>query len=156
MHNIPLTLLTPEFKAALQGDTPHRLRRIVSTNISTNYTSSSPLLSDFQRATADKNLDKDVTIVDDFHRLVPLTNYKSYRPFIANSTSSNEPKCFPISLHLEDTTCHRCGPLVGYGRKHLGQLTLFVIHSGKSDQEGCSNPYLCLKTVYGSTSDDVV
>ncbi|KAL4066057.1 GH3 auxin-responsive promoter [Scleroderma citrinum] len=118
----PLTSLTSELKAVLQEDTSHHLRCIIGTNITTRYASSSPVLSDFRRAAADKNLDKDVTVVDDFRRLVPLTDYESYRPFVAkfldrpckmpevenllapglptficvsSSTSSNEPKRFP-------------------------------------------------------------
>ena len=118
----PLTSLTPELKTAVQEDTFSRLRSIIGANVTTRYASLSSSLADFRKAIVGKNIDEDVTVVDDFRNLIPLTDYESYCPFVtkffdrpcklsevqdllapglptficvSSSTSSNEPKRFP-------------------------------------------------------------
>ena len=118
----PLTSLTSEHKAFLLEDTNHRLHRIINTNITTRFAGSSPALADFRLAIANKDVKNDPTVLDDFRRLVPFTDYESYRPLISkfmerpcklsevenlltpglpdflcpsSSTSGKEPKLFP-------------------------------------------------------------
>lgn len=118
----PLTSLTPELKTAVQEDTFSRLWSIIGANVTTRYASLSSSLADFRQAIVGKNIDEDVTVVDDFRNLIPLTDYESYCPFVtkfldrpcklsevqdllapglptficvSSSTSSNEPKRFP-------------------------------------------------------------
>ena len=75
----PFTSLSPEDKIVLRQDTDSRLREIICANIATHFASS---LVDFRLAVANKDLKDDATILDDFRRLVPLTEYESYRPLL--------------------------------------------------------------------------
>ena len=75
----PLSSLSPEDKILLRQGTDSRLREIICANISTRFASS---LVDFRLAVANKDLKDDATILDDFRRLIPLTEYESYRPLL--------------------------------------------------------------------------
>jgi len=75
----PLSSLSPEDKILLRQGTDTRLREIICANIATRFASS---LVDFRLAVANKDLKDDATILDDFRRLVPLTEYESYRPLL--------------------------------------------------------------------------
>ena len=115
----PLSSLSPEDKILLRQGTDSRLREIICANIATRFASS---LVDFRLAVANKDVKNDATILDDFRRLVPLTEYESYRPLImrfkerlcklsevenlltpglpdfvcdSSATSGKEPKLFP-------------------------------------------------------------
>ncbi|KAI6038809.1 GH3 auxin-responsive promoter [Pisolithus marmoratus] len=79
----PLASLSPEFKAALQERIEHRLWDIIKANITTRYGTSAASLSLFREGTADKDVKEDPTVIVDFRRTVPLTDYESYSPFIA-------------------------------------------------------------------------
>ncbi|KAI6115647.1 GH3 auxin-responsive promoter [Pisolithus croceorrhizus] len=79
----PLSTLSPELKAALQERTEHRLRDIVGANITTYYGISVPSLSPFRQIITGKDVKEDPTIIIDFRRAVPLSDYGSYSPFIA-------------------------------------------------------------------------
>ncbi|KAI6011785.1 GH3 auxin-responsive promoter [Pisolithus marmoratus] len=78
----PLPSLSSEFRAALQGRIEHRLRDIIAANITTLYGTSAASLSPFRQAIAGKDI-KDLAVIVDFRRAVPLTDYESYKPFIA-------------------------------------------------------------------------
>ena len=118
----PLSSLSPELRKLLKEGTDHRLRQIINANITTRFAVSSSTLVDFRLAVADKDVENDATILDDFRRQVRLTDYESYYPFIAkfmerpcklsevenllapgvpdflfrsSSTSGKEPKFFP-------------------------------------------------------------
>ncbi|KAI6119507.1 GH3 auxin-responsive promoter [Pisolithus thermaeus] len=80
----PLWTLPPELKAALQERTERSLRGIVGANITTHYGVSVPSLSLFRQVTAGKDVKEDPTVIVDFRRAVPLTDYGCYSPFIAN------------------------------------------------------------------------
>ena len=115
----PLSSLSPEDKILLQQGTDSRLQEIIYANIATRFASS---LVDFHLAVTKKDVKNDATILDDFRRLVPLTEYESYRPLLvkfkerpcklsevenlltpglpdflcwSSSTSGKEPKVFP-------------------------------------------------------------
>jgi len=75
----PLSSLSPEDKILLRQGTDSRLREIICANIATRFASS---LVDFRLAVANKDLKDDATILDDFRRLVPLTEYESYHPLL--------------------------------------------------------------------------
>jgi len=75
----PLSSLSPEDKILLRQGTDSRLREIICANIATRFASS---LVDFRLAVANKDLKNDATILDDFRRLVSLTEYESYRPLL--------------------------------------------------------------------------
>ncbi|KIM68271.1 hypothetical protein SCLCIDRAFT_106612 [Scleroderma citrinum Foug A] len=78
----PLSSLSPEDKILLRQGTESRLREIICANIATRFASSSSSLVDFRLAVANKDVKNDATILDDFRRLVPLTEYESYRPLL--------------------------------------------------------------------------
>ena len=122
----PLSSLSPEHQILLRQGTDRRLKEIICANIGTRFASS---LVEFCLAVADKDVKNDTTILDDFRRLVPLTEYESYRLLLmkfkerpcklsevenlltpglpdflcwSSSTSGKEPKVFPKhgrSLH---------------------------------------------------------
>lgn len=79
----PLSSLSPGLKAALQERVEHRLRDIVGANITTQYGTSAVSLSYFHQAIAGKDVKEDPSVVIDFRRVVPVTNYESYSPFVA-------------------------------------------------------------------------
>ncbi|KAI6011784.1 GH3 auxin-responsive promoter [Pisolithus marmoratus] len=79
----PLSSLSPELKAALQERVEHRLWDIIKANIATRYGTSAASLSLFHQVIADKDVKEDPTVIIDFRRDVPLTDYDSYSPFIA-------------------------------------------------------------------------
>ncbi|KAI6124343.1 GH3 auxin-responsive promoter [Pisolithus thermaeus] len=79
----PLLSLSSELKAALQERTEHRLRNIVASNITTHYGTSAASLSVFRQVIMRKNVQEDPTVVIDFRRVVPVTDYESYSPFVA-------------------------------------------------------------------------
>ncbi|KAI6138937.1 GH3 auxin-responsive promoter-domain-containing protein [Pisolithus tinctorius] len=78
----PIAALTPELEAVLKEDTDRRLRNLIAANIKTRYARSSSQLSDFFLAINDKDLQNDESVLSDFHRLVPPTDYESYRPYM--------------------------------------------------------------------------
>ena len=79
----PLSSLTSELKVLLQEDTDHRLREIVNANINTRFAGTSPALADFRLAIANKDVQNDPTVLDDFRHLVPFTDYEDYRSLIS-------------------------------------------------------------------------
>ncbi|KAI5989951.1 GH3 auxin-responsive promoter [Pisolithus albus] len=79
----PLLSLSSELKAALQERTEHCLRSIAAANITTQYGNSAVSLSPFRQAITGKNVKEDPTIIEDFRRVVPVTDYESYSPFVA-------------------------------------------------------------------------
>ncbi|KAI6028016.1 GH3 auxin-responsive promoter [Pisolithus microcarpus] len=83
----PLSSLSSELKAALQERTEHRLRIIAAANITTHYGISAASLSPFRQVITGKNVKEDPTIIEDFRRVVPVTDYESYSPFVAKSFS---------------------------------------------------------------------
>ena len=118
----PLTSLSPERRKLLKVATNHRLHQIIDANITTRFAISSSALVDFRLAVANKDIENDDTVLDDFRRQVRLTDYEFYYPFIAkfmerpcklsevenllapgvpdflfrsSSTSGKEPKFFP-------------------------------------------------------------
>ena len=82
----PLSSLSPEHELLLREYTDSRLRKIISGNITTRFATSSSSLADFRLAVANKDAKNDATVLDDFRRLVPPTDYDSYRPFITKFT----------------------------------------------------------------------
>ncbi|KAI5992049.1 GH3 auxin-responsive promoter [Pisolithus marmoratus] len=79
----PLLSLSPELKATLQECVECRLRDTVEANITTQYGIAAASLSLFRQAIAGKDVKTDPTIIMDFRRAVPLTDYESYSPFVA-------------------------------------------------------------------------
>jgi len=79
----PLTSLPPQLSAALKEETDRHLHNIIRANITSCYACSSPHLTDFRLAIADKDVKEDSTTLSDFRRLVPLTDYEAYRPWLA-------------------------------------------------------------------------
>ena len=65
----PLASLSPELTKLLKEATDQRLRQIINVNITTRFAVSSSALVDFRLAVADKDIENDATILDDFHRL---------------------------------------------------------------------------------------
>ena len=84
----PLTSLTSEFEALLRENADRCLRDIINANINTRFAGSSPALANFCRAVANKDMQNDATVLNDFRCLVSLTDYESYRPFINKFTDS--------------------------------------------------------------------
>ncbi|KIM52482.1 hypothetical protein SCLCIDRAFT_1223676 [Scleroderma citrinum Foug A] len=78
----PLSSLSLEDKILLRQGTDRRLREIICANIATRFASSSSSLVDFRLAVANRDVKNDATILDDFRRLVPLTEYEAYRPLL--------------------------------------------------------------------------
>ncbi|KAI6006357.1 GH3 auxin-responsive promoter [Pisolithus marmoratus] len=78
----PLLSLSPELKATLQECIERRLRDTVEANITTQYGIAAASLSLFHQAIAGKDVKTDPTIITDFRRAVPLTDYESYSPFV--------------------------------------------------------------------------
>ncbi|KAI6099582.1 hypothetical protein F5141DRAFT_255347 [Pisolithus sp. B1] len=78
----PLSTLSSELKAAPQERVERRPRDIVGANITTYYGISAGCLSLFRQVIAGKDVNEDPTIIIDFHRAVPITDYESYNPFI--------------------------------------------------------------------------
>ena len=76
----PLVSLPPQLSASLKEETDSRLQKIIRANITSRYASSSHL-ADFRLAIADKDVKEDYTL-SDFRRLVPLTDYDAYRPWL--------------------------------------------------------------------------
>ncbi|KAI6038444.1 GH3 auxin-responsive promoter [Pisolithus marmoratus] len=77
----PITALTLELETTLKEDTDRRLRNLITANIKSRYARSSSKLSDFRLAIEDKDVQTDESVLSDFRRLVPTTDYESYRPF---------------------------------------------------------------------------
>ncbi|KAI6038445.1 GH3 auxin-responsive promoter [Pisolithus marmoratus] len=77
----PITALTLELETILKKDTDRRLRNLITANIKSRYARSSSKLSDFRLAIEGKNVQTDGSVLSDFRRLVPTTDYESYRPF---------------------------------------------------------------------------
>ncbi|KAI6009406.1 GH3 auxin-responsive promoter [Pisolithus orientalis] len=77
----PTTTLTPELEAVLKEDTDRRLRDLIAMNSKSRYARSSSSLSDFRLAIENTDVQTDESVLADFRRLVPLTDYESYRPF---------------------------------------------------------------------------
>ncbi|KIK14916.1 hypothetical protein PISMIDRAFT_342506 [Pisolithus microcarpus 441] len=63
--------------------TEHRLRIIAAANITTHYGISAASLSPFRQVIVGKDVKEDPTIIEDFRRVVPVTDYESYSPFVA-------------------------------------------------------------------------
>lgn len=118
----PLTSLPPQLLATLKEGTERRLQNIIGANTTSRYASSSSNLADFRLAITDKDAKQDASVLSDFRRLVPLTRYEAYRPWmdklferpcklsevenlfapglprylcVSSATSSNKPKYFP-------------------------------------------------------------
>ncbi|KIK11142.1 hypothetical protein PISMIDRAFT_19777 [Pisolithus microcarpus 441] len=83
----PITVLTPGLAAALREDTDHRLGNLIVANINTQYARGSSQLSNFRLAIKDKDVQNDESVLSDFRRLIPPTNYESYRPFFEKFNS---------------------------------------------------------------------
>ena len=77
----PLVSLPPQLSASLKEETDSRLREIIRANITSRYACSSSYLTNFRLAIADKDEKEDYTL-SDFRRLVPLTDYEAYRPWL--------------------------------------------------------------------------
>ncbi|KAI6129067.1 GH3 auxin-responsive promoter [Pisolithus croceorrhizus] len=78
----PITVLTSELETVLKEDTDRRLRILIAANIKSRYARSSSDLSDFRLSIENKDVQTDESVLSDFRRLVPTTNYQSYRPFV--------------------------------------------------------------------------
>ena len=78
----PLSSLSPQLSASLKEETDRSLQSIIKANITSRYASSSSDLADFRLAIASKGVEVD-SILSDFRRLVPLTDYEAYRSLIA-------------------------------------------------------------------------
>lgn len=78
----PVTSLSSDLRAVLQGDTNKRLQSIIGANINTRFATSSSALADFRLAIADKDVQNDTAVLFDFRHLVPPTRYDSYSPLI--------------------------------------------------------------------------
>ena len=76
----PLSSLSPQRLDVLKEATDQRLRNVLMTIITSRYAVASPDLEAFRLAIRDKDV-KDV--LSDFRKLVPLTDYEAYRPWIA-------------------------------------------------------------------------
>ncbi|KAL4066488.1 GH3 auxin-responsive promoter [Scleroderma yunnanense] len=79
----PLTSLSPQHLLVLKEATDLRLRNIIGANITSRYASSSSELAEFRLAIADKDVTEDSSVLADFRRLVPLTDYEPYRPWMS-------------------------------------------------------------------------
>ena len=77
----PLISLPPQLSASQKEETDCRLQKIIGANITSRYACSSSHLADFRLAIADKDVKEDSTL-SDFRRLVPLTDYEAYRPWM--------------------------------------------------------------------------
>ncbi|KIM56348.1 hypothetical protein SCLCIDRAFT_1220383 [Scleroderma citrinum Foug A] len=77
----PLVSLPPQISASLKEETDSRLQKIIRANITSRYACSSSYLANFRLAIADKDVKEDYTL-SDFRRLVPLTDYGAYRPWL--------------------------------------------------------------------------
>ena len=78
----PLISLPPQLSASLKEETDCHLQKIIRANITSRYACSSSHLVDFRLAIADKDVKEDSTL-SDFRRLIPLTDYEAYRPWLA-------------------------------------------------------------------------
>jgi len=78
----PLTSLPPQLVDSLKESESCRLQNIIGANITSHYASSTSDLADFRSAIADKDTKQDTSVLSDFRRLVPLTNYEAYRPWM--------------------------------------------------------------------------
>ena len=76
----PLSSLSPQLLDVLKEATDQRLRNVLMAILTSRYASASPDLEDFRLAIRNKDV-KDV--LSDFRKLVPLTDYEAYRPWIA-------------------------------------------------------------------------
>ena len=77
----PLISLPPQLSASQKEETDCRLQKIIGANITSRYACSSSHVAGFRLAIADKDVKEDSTL-SDFRRLVPLTNYEAYRPWM--------------------------------------------------------------------------
>lgn len=82
----PLTSLPPQLVDSLKESTNRDLQNIIGSNTTSRYASSSSHLAEFRSAVADKDTKNDMSVLSDFRRLVPLTNYEAYRPWIDKFT----------------------------------------------------------------------
>ena len=81
LTSYPLISLPLQLSAALKEETDRHLENIIRANITSCCARSSPHLADFRLAIADKDVKEDSTL-SDFRRLVPLTDYEAYRPWL--------------------------------------------------------------------------
>ena len=78
----PLSSLPPQLSASLKEETDRSLQNVIKANVPSRYASSSSYLADFRLAIAGKDVEAN-SILSDFRRLVPLTDYEAYRSLIA-------------------------------------------------------------------------
>ena len=78
----PLTSLPPHLSFSLKEQTNRRLQNIIEANVTSRYATSTSNLVDFRSAIAGKDAKKDTSVPSDFRRLVPLTTYEEYRPWV--------------------------------------------------------------------------
>ncbi|KAL4080504.1 GH3 auxin-responsive promoter [Scleroderma citrinum] len=79
----PLTSLSPQHLLVLKEATDLRLRNIIGANITSRYASSSSELAEFRLAIVDKDVTEDSSVLADFRRLVPLTDYEPHHPWMS-------------------------------------------------------------------------
>ena len=118
--------LTPELRASLVARTDYFLFNIITANWTTQYATQAPSLAPFRDTLAAHGKAVYATLLDDFRSFVPVTDYESYKPWIArfheipckesrvedlfapglpyslsmsSSTSGKEPKLFPLYQH---------------------------------------------------------
>ena len=77
----PLSSLPPQLSASLKEEADRSLQNVIKANITSHYASSSSYLADFRLAIAGKDVET-TSILSDFRRLVPLTDYEAYRSVI--------------------------------------------------------------------------
>lgn len=121
-----LKVLTPELRAELTKRTDLFLLHIIRANSTTQYACQTPSLASFRAAVAQHGTTIDATLLTNFRTHVPVTDYESYKPWIArfnehpckqsrvdnllapglphfiglsSSTSGKEPKLFPEYQH---------------------------------------------------------
>jgi hypothetical protein len=81
----PLQTLTPELASSLKERTQSTLSTIISRNKNTKFFHEAPLLPAFRDA-----LSVDQTVVlDTFYKLVPLSTYAAYQPFVSRFFTSS-------------------------------------------------------------------
>ena len=78
----PSKVLTPELQTSLTKRTDLFLLNIITANSTTQYASQTPCLTHFRDAVSIHGK-VDPTLLNDFRKYVPVTDYEPYRPWIA-------------------------------------------------------------------------
>ncbi|KIJ04582.1 hypothetical protein PAXINDRAFT_94548, partial [Paxillus involutus ATCC 200175] len=87
---VPCSSLTPKLRTLLTERIDRVLLRIVRANLNTQYASQAPSLAAFRDIVAAHGTEVDGTLSQDFRSHVALTDYESYKPFVARF---NEQPC---------------------------------------------------------------